>query len=78
MSQQYLIVAVIEVDEPQLSNIVAASSYVERLLMGDGTIINRCKVIATDETAGKVISWGENDDRIFTANPILPEMGYNT
>jgi hypothetical protein len=76
MSQQYLIVAVIEVDEPQISNQVAASSFVERVLM-DAQAINRCKVIATDETAGKVISWGENDDRVFTATPILPEMGYN-
>ena len=77
MTNQFLIVAVIETDEPQLSNQVGASSYVERLLM-DGPCITRCKVIAHDETAGKVIAWGENDDRIFTANPVLPEMGYNT
>lgn len=87
MTKQFLIVAVVETDDEQLGKSVASmSSYVERALMlhSQGVegnrpsgLITRVKMIAGDPDGFPVITWGENDDKVFTATTILPPEGSN-
>jgi hypothetical protein len=73
-----LVIAVVETDDLQLgSSSATMASYVERVLMLEAPLISRCKVIDRDDTIGRVITWGENDEKVFTANEILPPVGEN-
>lgn len=86
VTQQFLIVAVVETSDEVLAHSqVSMSSFIERVLMLNSGVddkgnrlISRVKVIAGDHKGEPVIAWGENDEKVFTANPILPAVGYNT
>lgn len=87
MTKQFLITAVVETDDEQLAKSNASmNSYVERALMlhADGVegsrasgLITRVRMIAQDDYLDRVITWGENDDKLFNASPVLPPEGSN-
>jgi hypothetical protein len=74
-TKQFLIVGVVETDDPRMIETGASmTSFVERVLMlnSDG-IINRCQMIA--QTNDRVMSWGEDANKVFQLKPILPDSG---
>lgn len=67
--EQYLVVAVIETDDEELSNQATMTSYVERILMM-APHITRCRTLGKMDS--HIISWGEGkNDKVFQGIPIL-------